>query len=76
MISMLHDQELPLYLWVGASVSIVYLQTRNTHIVLGRKTHEEAFIERRPDVEHIHIFGCLTYSHVPYENRTNLDPTT
>jgi hypothetical protein len=39
-------------------------------------TTEEAFTGRRPDVEHIKIFGCLTYSHVPSEKRTKLDPTT
>jgi hypothetical protein len=38
-------------------------------------TPEEAFTSRRPDIEHIGIFGCLTYSHVPSERRTNLDPT-
>jgi hypothetical protein len=43
---------------------------------LGKKTPEEAFTGRRPDVEHIRIFGCLTYSHVPSEKRTKLDPTT
>jgi hypothetical protein len=43
---------------------------------LGRKTPEEAFSGKRPDVEHLRIFGCLTYSHVPSEKRTKLDPTT
>jgi hypothetical protein len=38
-------------------------------------TPEEAFTGRRPDVEHIKIFGCLTYSHVPLEKRTKLGPT-
>jgi hypothetical protein len=37
-------------------------------------TPEEAFTSRRSDVEHIGIFGCLTYSHVPLEKRKNLDP--
>jgi hypothetical protein len=39
-------------------------------------TPKEAFTSRRPDVEHIKIFGCLTYSHVPSEKRTKLDPTS
>jgi hypothetical protein len=73
---MLHDQTFPLYLWVEASVAVVYLQNKSPHKILGRKTPEEAFISRRPDVEHIRIFGCLTYSHVPSEKRTKLDPTT
>jgi hypothetical protein len=52
------------------------MQDRSPHRALGRKTHEEAFIGSRPDVEHLRIFGCLTFSHVPSEKRTKLDPTT
>jgi hypothetical protein len=73
---MLHDQSLPLYLWAEASATAVYLQNKSPHRILGKMTLEEAFTGRRPDVEHIRIVGCLTYSHVPSEKRTKLDPTT
>jgi hypothetical protein len=46
------------------------------HRILGKMTPKEAFTSRRPDVEHIRIFGCLTYSHVHLKKRTKLDPTT
>ena len=46
------------------------------HRALGRKTPKEAFTRSRPYVEHLHIFGCLTFPHVPSEKRTKLDPTT
>jgi hypothetical protein len=67
---MLHDQSLPLYLWVEESATVVYLQNMNPHRILGKMTPKEAFTGRRPDVEHIRILGCLTYSHVPSEKRT------
>jgi hypothetical protein len=73
--SMLHDQSLPLYLWAEACATAVYLQNRSPHRILGKMTPEEAFIGRRPDIEHIRIFGCSTFSHVPSERRTKLDPT-
>jgi hypothetical protein len=73
--SMLHDQSLPLYLWAEACATAVYLQNRSPHRILGKMTPEEAFTGRRPDVEHIRIFGCSTFSHVPSERRTKLDPT-
>jgi transposase InsO family protein len=73
--SMLHDQSLPLYLWVEACATAVYLQNRSPHRILGKMTPEEAFTGRRPDVEHIRIFGCSNFSHVPSERRTKLDPT-
>jgi hypothetical protein len=72
---MLHDQSLPLYLWAEACGTTVYLQNRSPHRILGKMTPEEAFTGRRPDVEHIRIFGCSTFSHVPSERRTKLDPT-
>ena len=42
---------------------------------MGDKTTEEAFSRKNPDVGHFRIFGCLTYSHVPSEKRTKLEPT-
>jgi len=45
------------------------------HKALKRKTPKEAFSGSRPDVEHRRIFGCSTFSHVPSEKRTKLDPT-
>jgi hypothetical protein len=39
-------------------------------------TPKEAFTDRRADVKHIRIFGRSTFSHVPSERRTKLDPTT
>jgi hypothetical protein len=72
---MLHNQSLPLYLWAEASATAIYLQNRSPHRILGKMTPEEAFTGRRHDVEHIRIFECLTFSHVPSERRTRLDPT-
>jgi hypothetical protein len=72
---MLHDQALPFYLWAEACSTIVYLQNWSLHRALGRKTPEEAFTGSRLDVEHLCIFGCLMFSHVPSEKWTKLDPT-
>jgi hypothetical protein len=69
---MLHDHSFPLYLWDEVSVVAVYLQKRSPHIILGKKTPEEAFTGRRLDVENIRFFGCLTYSHVPSKRRTKM----
>ena len=42
---------------------------------MGSKTLEEVLTGRKPEVGHIRIFGCLTYSHVPKEKRTKLEPS-
>ena len=73
--SMLHDQSLPFFLWAEACSTAVYLQNRSPHRVLGSKTPEEAFTGKKPDVSRFRIFGCMTYSHVPEEKRTKLEPT-
>ena len=42
---------------------------------MGFKTLKEMFTRKKPEVGHFHIFGCLTYSHVPSEKRTKLEAT-
>jgi hypothetical protein len=37
-------------------------------------TPEEAFSRKKPEVGHFRIFGCITYSYVPSEKRTKLEP--
>ena len=72
---MLHDQELPLFLWKEACRTAVYLQNRSPHRAVGSKTPEEACTGVRPDIGHFRMFACLTFSHVPSEKRTKLEPT-
>ena len=73
--AMLHDQDLPLFLWAEACSTVVYLHNRSPHRAVGSRTPEEAFTGRRLDIGHLRMFGCLTYSHVPSEKRTKLEPT-
>ena len=42
---------------------------------MGNMTPEEAFSGKKPNVGHFCIFGCITYSYVPKEKRTKLEPT-
>ena len=53
-----------------------YLQNRSPHRVVGSMTPEEAFSGKKPEVGHLRIFGCITFSYVPSEKRTKLEPTT
>ena len=49
--AMLFDQGLPLFLWVKAYKTAVYIQNRCPHTTLGRKTPEEVFTGTRPSQE-------------------------
>ena len=73
--AMLHDQGLPLFLWAEACNTAVYLQNRSLHPALGHMTLEEAFSGKQPDIGHLRIFGCITYSYIAKEKRTKLEPT-
>ena len=42
--AMLHDQGLPLHLWVKACSIVVYVQNRIPHHILQMKTPEEVFL--------------------------------
>ena len=73
--AMLFDQGLPLFLWVEAYRTAVYIQNRCPHTALGRKTSEEIFTGTRPDVSHICIFGSVFYCHIHVDTRKKFDPS-
>ena len=72
--SMIHDQGLPMFLWAEACNTAVYLQNRCPHSAMKDKTPEEAFTGKKPQIDHLRIFGCTTFSHVPKDLRRKLDP--
>ena len=72
--AILFDQGLPLFLWVEAYRTVVYIQNRCPHTSLGKKILEEVFTRTRPDVSHICIFGSVCYCHVHADTRKKLDP--
>jgi transposase InsO family protein len=71
--TMIHDQHLPMCLWAEARKTTVYVQNRLSYSVLGFKTPEEMFSGKKPEVNHLKIFGCLVFVHIPKEKRTKLD---
>ena len=72
---MLYDQDLPMHIWAESSKTTVYVQNRTLHRVLEKKTTEEVFSGKKPEVNHLIIFGCPVYIHIPKEKRTKLDPS-
>ena len=72
---MLHDQDIPMRLWAEASKIAAYVQNRTPHRVLKNKTPKDVFSRKKPEVNHLKIFGCPVYIHIPKEKRTKLDPS-
>jgi hypothetical protein len=73
--AMLYDRDLPSFLWAEACNTTIYIQNMSPHKALGRKTPEEVFKGRRPEIGHFRIFRCLVYCHVPLEKRRKLEAT-
>ena len=63
--AMLTNLDLPLSLWVEAACTVVYIQNKSPHAILGEKTPEEVFTSKKPAVDHMRIFGTHVYIHVP-----------
>jgi len=73
---MIFDQDLPKFLWGEATVTTIYIQNRSLHRIVNNMTLKEAFTWKKPCVNHLWIFGCPTYIHVPKDKRKNLDSTS
>jgi hypothetical protein len=73
---MLHDLGLPMNLWEEACNTMVYVQNRCPHRILGMSTPEESFTSKKPDVSHFKNFGSSAYVHVTKDSRKKLEPTT
>ena len=73
--AMLHDQGLPMHLWLEACNTMVYVKNHCPHRVLGMSTPEEAFTGKKLDVSHFNIFGSSIYVHVTKYARKKLELT-
>ena len=73
---MLHDQDLPQFLWGEACVTVVYLHNRSPHKILNNMIPKKAYTKKKPSVDHLRIFGCLVYIHISKDKRKKLDHTS
>jgi hypothetical protein len=62
-------------LWGEAAMKIVYVQNKIPHRMMKNMTPEESFSGKKLDVEHLRIFGCQVYIHVPKNKRENFKPS-
>ena len=74
--SMLHEKGLPRSFWGEAVYMAVYLMNRCPTKALENQTPFEAWSGRKPSVNHLKVFGCICFAHVPKEMRHKLDETS
>jgi hypothetical protein len=69
-LTMIHSRGLPTYLWGEACNSANYIKNRTPSSKLRNKmTPIERFTGIRPDLSNLRVFGCLSWTLIPMENR-------
>jgi hypothetical protein len=71
--SMLRSSRLGQELWAEAVGTTCYLVNRSPSSALDDKNPHEVWSRKKPSLQHLRVFGCDAYVHVPKENRSKLD---
>ena len=71
--SMLLDAKLSHSFWAEAVATAVYLRNRCPTKAVDGMTPYEAWYGEKPNVEHLRVFGCDVYAHVPKDERGKFD---
>ena len=74
--SILHDNNLPTYLWTEVVSHAVYLINRSPTRANSGATPEERYSGTIPDISNLRIFGCIAFVHIPKEHYKKLDSKT
>jgi hypothetical protein len=71
--SMLSGVGLEQEFWAEAVSTACYLVNRSPSSALDDTTPHEVWSGKKPSLQHLRVFGCDAYVHVPKENRSKLD---
>jgi len=72
--AMLTDANLSKNYWAEAANTAIYLKNRSPTKALVNSTPEEKWTGKKVDLNHLKVFGCTAYLHVPDMLRKKLDP--
>ncbi|KAJ9566852.1 hypothetical protein OSB04_002818 [Centaurea solstitialis] len=72
--SMLSEANLATQFWAEAVNTACYTQNRSLIVKRFRRTPYELFRNRKPSIEHLHIFGCVCYILNNKDNLGKFDP--
>ncbi len=71
--SMIRAQGLDLEFWAKVVNTAIYIKNRCPTKAFDSKTPQEAWTGAKPDVSHLRIFGCKTFTHIHDEKRRKLE---
>ena len=71
--SMLAQAKLPPKFWAETVATATYLGNRSPTTAVAKMTPYEDLTGKKPCVEHLRVFGCAAYAHIPKDERQKLD---
>ena len=71
--AMMSHSNLPNQFWAEAVSTSVYIHNRCPTSALDGVTPYECLFKQKPDVGNLHVFGCVSYVHIPDGQRTKLE---
>ena len=72
--SMISHAKLPNHFWAEAIATASYIRNRTpTSAIKEMMTPYERWYGKKPCINHLKVFGCIAYSHVPDAQRQKLD---
>ena len=74
--ALMAQKTMPHSFWVEVVFAVVYIMNNTPTTIIHDVTPKEKFIEKKPNLSHLKVFGCITYVHVLNEFWFKLDPKT
>lgn len=63
--SMMTEKGLPKSFWAEAVLTAIYNLNRSLMKAVLDRTPYEAWFQKKPQVQHLKVFGSIAYSHIP-----------
>ena len=70
---MLKSKNMSKFFWAEAIVCVVYVLNMSPTRSFKGKTPYEIWSGQKPDIQHLRVFGCIAYVHVPNHLIKNLE---
>lgn len=71
--TMLSHAKLPNVYWAEAVATAAYIQNQLPTSAIKEETPYQRWYEKKPNLSHMKVFGCVAYAHIPDTERKKLD---
>ena len=72
--AMLSDSKLPKKFWAETLSTASYVRNQSPTTAVKTMAPYEVWKGYKPNVNHLCIFGCSAYAHIPKDERSKMDP--